>query len=51
MVLENVKELWSEVPKGAAKPLPRDRVISKLFVRGDSVIVVVSGESLAGASA
>jgi small nuclear ribonucleoprotein D2 len=49
MVLENVKELWTEVPVSSGKrgrPIPRDRVISKLFLRGDSVIVVVSGDSL-----
>ena len=38
MVLENVKELWTEIPKGAGgkpgKPISRDRVISKLFLRG-----------------
>ena len=50
MVLENVKEIWSEVPPGAKKAIPRDRVISKMFLRGDSVIVVVSGESLQAAS-
>lgn len=46
MVLENVRELWSEVPKtgkgqAKAKPVPKDRFISKMFLRGDSVIVVV----------
>ena len=98
MVLENVKELWTEVPKGAGgksgKAIHRDRVVSKMFLRGararssvhdaraalaraavvrgvarraraiafaplappraragDSVIVVVSGDSLAQASA
>jgi len=36
-VLENVKELWSEIPAGAgkkAKMVNRDRMISKLFLRG-----------------
>jgi len=54
MVLENVKELWSEAPPGSkrgAAPVARDRVISKMFLRGDSVIVVVSGESLARSAA
>lgn len=68
-VLENVKEMWTEVPKvcGArppssdsraalntsasilqtgkgqkkAKPVNRERFISKLFLRGDSVILVL----------
>jgi len=36
MVLEQVKEVWSEVPPGGKKsrPIPRDRVISKMFLRG-----------------
>ena len=46
MVLENVKEMWTEVPKvgkGAQKsrPVNKDRYISKLFLRGDSVILVL----------
>ena len=37
MVLEQVKEVWSEVPPGGKKsrPIPRDRVISKMFLRGE----------------
>ena len=46
MVLENVKELWTEVPrtgkgKKKSKPVNKDRYISKMFLRGDSVILVV----------
>ena len=46
MVLENVKEMWTEVPKkgkGVKKAMPvnKDRFISKLFLRGDSVILVL----------
>ena len=44
MVLENVCEMWTEVPrkKGkSAKPMNRERFINKLFIRGDSVIVIV----------
>ena len=33
------------------KALTRDRVVPKMFLRGDSVIVVVSGESLSKAGA
>ena len=47
MVLENVKEMWTEVPrpgkgKKRARPVNKDRYISKLFLRGDSVILIVS---------
>ncbi|KLT45675.1 putative pre-mRNA splicing factor [Cutaneotrichosporon oleaginosum] len=42
MVLENVKEMWVETPKGKnAKPVNKDRFISKMFLRGDSVILVL----------
>ena len=46
MVLENVKEMWTEVPKAGkgkkkAQAINRDRFISKMFLRGDSVIVVL----------
>merc|ERR1712213_269784 len=46
MVLENVKEMWTELPKTGkgtkkAKPDNRDRYISKMFLRGDSVILVL----------
>ncbi|KAK2510454.1 hypothetical protein Q9233_017730, partial [Columba guinea] len=46
MVLENVKEMWTEVPKSGkgkkkSKPVNKDRYISKMFLRGDSVIVVL----------
>ncbi|EOR01386.1 hypothetical protein E3P92_01550 [Wallemia ichthyophaga] len=42
MVLENVKEMWTEVPKGKGKqPINKDRFISKMFLRGDSVILVL----------
>jgi small nuclear ribonucleoprotein D2 len=37
MVLENVREMWTEVPPGGgarAKAVARDRVISKMFLRG-----------------
>ncbi|KAJ7102229.1 hypothetical protein B0H15DRAFT_943181 [Mycena belliarum] len=34
MVLENVKEMWTEVPKGKnKKPVNKDRFISKMFLR------------------
>ena len=39
MVLENVKEMWTET-KGETT-VNRDRYISKMFLRGDSVVVVL----------
>jgi small nuclear ribonucleoprotein D2 len=46
MVLENVREMWTEAPKTGkgkkkAKPVNKDRFISKMFLRGDSVILVL----------
>ncbi|EGO61148.1 small nuclear ribonucleoprotein Sm D2 [Neurospora tetrasperma FGSC 2508] len=45
MVLENVKEMWTETPRLAngkkGKPVNKDRFISKMFLRGDSVILVL----------
>merc|ERR1719424_1908571 len=46
MVLENVKEIWTETPKSGkgkakAKPINKERYISKMFLRGDSVIIVL----------
>ncbi|KAF1345948.1 hypothetical protein BDV97DRAFT_319610 [Delphinella strobiligena] len=45
MVLENVKEMWTEYPKNAqgkvGKGMNKDRFISKMFLRGDSVILVL----------
>ncbi|KAA8909808.1 hypothetical protein FN846DRAFT_888824 [Sphaerosporella brunnea] len=45
MVLENVKEMWTETPRKAdgskGRPVNKDRFISKMFLRGDSVILVL----------
>ncbi|CAK1362425.1 Small nuclear ribonucleoprotein Sm D2 [Cercospora beticola] len=45
MVLENVKEMWSETPRTAdgkkGRVVNKDRFISKMFLRGDSVILVL----------
>ncbi|KAG5551386.1 hypothetical protein RHGRI_009713 [Rhododendron griersonianum] len=46
MVLENVREMWTEVPKTGkgkkkAQPVNKDRFISKFFLRGDFVIIVL----------
>uniref|UniRef100_A0A8I3VWH8 Small nuclear ribonucleoprotein Sm D2 n=1 Tax=Callithrix jacchus TaxID=9483 RepID=A0A8I3VWH8_CALJA len=53
MVLENVKEMWTEVPKSGkgkkkSKPVNKDRYISKMFLRGDSVIVDLRNPLIAG---
>lgn len=50
MVLENVKEMWTETPKSAKgkkkqKAVNKDRFISKMFLRGDSVILVLRVET------
>jgi len=46
MILENVTEMWTErgaVGKGKkkAKAINKDRFISKMFLRGDSVVLVL----------
>lgn len=45
LILEDVKELWTETTrnsKGAViKTASKERFISKLFLRGDSVIIVL----------
>ena len=45
MVLESVLEMWTEMPKKGkgkrSRPQNRERYIPKLFLRGDSVIIVI----------
>ncbi|CAK9438318.1 uncharacterized protein LODBEIA_P25420 [Lodderomyces beijingensis] len=44
LVLENVKELWTEKVTnsfGKTKNVSRERFISKMFLRGDSVIIIL----------
>lgn len=45
MVLENVKEMWAETPRTSdgkkGRMVNKDRFISKMFLRGDSVILVL----------
>jgi ABC-type histidine transport system ATPase subunit len=39
MVLENVKEMWTEKPKGSkGKGVNKDRFISKMYVRDSAAI-------------
>ncbi|KAK2114079.1 Small nuclear ribonucleoprotein Sm D2 [Saguinus oedipus] len=49
MVLENMKEMWTEVPKSKkSKPVNKDHYISKIFLCGDSVIAVLQNLLIAG---
>jgi len=43
MVMENVQEVWTEMPKKGKKgaPVTKSRFIPKMFLRGDSVIYVL----------
>lgn len=45
VVLENVREMWTEVPRGGkgkkATPINKERFINKMFLRGDSIILVL----------
>ena len=45
MVLINVKEMWTEVPRNSSgkkgKAINKDRFISKMFLRGDNVVLVL----------
>ena len=42
MVLVNVKEMWTEKPSGkSGKLVNKDRYISKMFLRGDNVVLVL----------
>ena len=45
MLLENVREMWTEKPQGrgakGAEPVAKDRYVGKMFLRGDSVILVL----------
>lgn len=46
-LLEDVKEMWTESSKGGkgqtrGSAVNKDRYVSKMFLRGDSVIIIVS---------
>ncbi|WPK26981.1 hypothetical protein PUMCH_004352 [Australozyma saopauloensis] len=45
MILEDVKELWTETTKNSKgkviKSTSKERFVAKLFLRGDSVILVI----------
>lgn len=45
LVLENVKELWTETVKNqkgkTIKTVSKERFVSKMFLRGDSVVIIL----------
>ena len=53
-LLEDVKEMWTETSKGGKEKtrgtaVNMDRYVSKMFLRGDSVIIIVTNPAaLAG---
>ncbi len=56
LLLEDVKEMWTEYSKGgrgkkAGTAVNKDRYVSKMFLRGDSVILVVSNPGALAANA
>ena len=49
LLLEDVKEMWTETSKGGkgssksrGTAVNKDRYVSKMFLRGDSVVLIVS---------
>mmetsp|Transcript_24826 Transcript_24826/g.35590 ORF Transcript_24826/g.35590 Transcript_24826/m.35590 type:complete len:112 (-) Transcript_24826:286-621(-) len=55
LLLEDVKEMWTETSKGGkgrkrGNPINKDRFVSKMFLRGDSVILIVSNPAGLAAS-
>ena len=47
MVLENVKELWTETNRKCGSATHKDRYIGKMFLRGDNVVIVVANPAAA----
>ena len=47
MVLENVKEIWSETSRKCGAAAHKDRYIGKMFLRGDNVVIVVANPAAA----
>lgn len=41
LVMESVREIWPETTKKGKAAVNKDRYISKLFVRGDSVVMIL----------
>ena len=56
--MEDVKEMWTETSKGGkgannkrGTAINKDRYVSKMFLRGDSVILIVSNPASLTATA
>lgn len=46
MILENVREFWNETaPNDRKRKIVRERFVLKMFLRGDSVIVILNHNS------
>ncbi len=45
LVMESVREVWPESNKKGTSSVTRDRFIPKMFVRGDSVILVLKAST------
>ena len=41
MVLENVREMWTETNPKTKQTTHKDRYIAKMFLRGDTVVLVL----------
>jgi small nuclear ribonucleoprotein D2 len=41
LVMESVREIWPETTKKGKAPVNKDRFIPKLFVRGDTVVMIL----------
>jgi small nuclear ribonucleoprotein D2 len=55
LLLEDVKEMWTETTKGGkgrtrGAAVNKDRYVSKMFLRGDSVILIVSNPAALAAT-
>lgn len=56
LLLEDVKEMWTETSTGGkghsrGAAVNKDRYVSKMFLRGDSVIIIVSNPAALAESA
>jgi small nuclear ribonucleoprotein D2 len=52
LLLEDVKEMWTDISKGGkgrtrGTAINKDRYVSKMFLRGDSVILIVANPAAA----
>mmetsp|Transcript_23680 Transcript_23680/g.32326 ORF Transcript_23680/g.32326 Transcript_23680/m.32326 type:complete len:112 (+) Transcript_23680:56-391(+) len=47
LIMDNVQEIWVERDKSSTRGVPKRRSLSKVFVRGDNVILVVKNPQAA----